>query len=59
MSALAPGKLALIEIVGKSTCGNGETGKILKAITPANAIPTTSKVVATGRLMKGVEKLMD
>ncbi len=59
ISALAPGKLALIEMVGKSTCGSGETGKILNAIKPANVIATTSRVVAIGRLMKGAETFMD
>ncbi len=27
ISGLAPGRLALTEMVGKSTCGSGETGK--------------------------------
>src|ERR1700712_2408102 len=58
ISALAPGRLALTEIVGKSTCGNGETGSTWKAIPPAIAIATVSSVVATGRLINGVEMLM-
>jgi hypothetical protein len=49
ISALAPGRLALTEMVGKSTCGNGETGSTLNAIAPAIAIAKVSSVVATGR----------
>ncbi len=49
ISALAPGRLALTEMVGKSTSGRGETGSTLKAIAPARAIATVSRVVATGR----------
>jgi hypothetical protein len=49
ISALAPGKLAPTEIVGKSTWGKGETGRTLNAIAPAMAIAVVSKVVATGR----------
>src|SRR5580700_3619872 len=53
ISALAPGKLALTEMVGKSTCGKGETGRTSKAIAPAMAMAIVSSVVATGRWMKG------
>jgi hypothetical protein len=49
ISALPPGRLAFTEIVGKSTCGNGETGSTVNAIAPAMAIATVSSVVATGR----------
>lgn len=55
MSGLPPGKPAETEIVGKSTCGNGETGKTLKAMAPTSVMPAISKVVATGRRMKGAE----
>ncbi len=58
ISALAPGRLAETEIVGKSTCGSGETGSTLKAIPPAMAIAAVSRVVATGRRMKGAERFM-
>src|SRR6266568_5137439 len=58
ISALAPGKLALTEMVGKSTCGNGETGRTLNAMAPAIAIAIVSKVVATGRWINGVETFM-
>src|ERR1700691_4390345 len=53
--ALAPGKPADTEMVGKSTCGRGETGSTLKAIPPAIAMAAVSRVVATGRRMKGAE----
>jgi hypothetical protein len=49
MSALAPGKLALTEMVGKSTSGSGATGSTSNAIAPARAIASVSSVVATGR----------
>src|SRR5580692_4272226 len=58
ISALAPGRLALTEMVGKSTCGNGETGRTLKAMAPAMAIATVRRVVATGRWMNGAETFM-
>src|SRR5208282_547949 len=58
MSALAPGKPALTEIVGKSTSGKGATGSTSNAIAPARATATVSSVVATGRLMKGAEMFM-
>src|ERR1700761_4675574 len=58
ISGLAPGSDAETEIVGKSTCGNGDTGKPRYATMPASATPAVSKVVAIGRLMKGEEKLM-
>src|SRR5271165_890057 len=58
MSALPPGKLAFTEIVGKSTCGRGETGSTRNAIPPAMATAMVSSVVATGRLMKGAEIFM-
>src|SRR4051794_25184793 len=57
-SGLAPGSCACTEMVGKSTCGNGETGSLKKAIAPARMMPIVSRVVATGRRMKGVEKFM-
>jgi hypothetical protein len=34
VSGLAPGKPACTEIVGKSTCGRGDTGKIRNATAP-------------------------
>src|SRR6185369_9174871 len=51
----APGRPALTEMVGKSTCGRGDTGRRRKASTPASTSPIVSRVVATGRFMKGAE----
>ncbi len=58
MSALPPGKLALTEMVGKSTCGRGDTGSTSNAMAPASAIATVIRVVATGLRMKGAEMFM-
>ena len=55
ISALPPGRPALTLMVGKSTCGSGETGRKLKAIAPAMAMAIVSSVVATGRKMNGRE----
>ena len=52
VSGLAPGSLALTRIVGKSTCGSGETGSQLKATIPASMIASVTRTVATGRRMK-------
>jgi hypothetical protein len=41
-----------------STYGSGETGSLKKATTPAAARPNVSRVVATGRRMKGVDGSM-
>ena len=49
VSGLAPGSEAPTEIVGKSTCGSGETGRNRYARIPDNAIATVSRVVPTGR----------
>src|SRR6185437_10049986 len=47
-SALAPGRPAETEMVGKSTCGSGETGSTEKPAMPAMATAAVSSVVATG-----------
>src|ERR1043166_9034881 len=57
VSGLAPGNAAPTAIVGKSICGNGATGKKRKATAPDRKIAMVMSVVATGRLMKGAEKL--
>ena len=49
VSGLAPGRPVLTEMVGKSTCGSGDTGKMRNATTPASAMAMVSSVVATGR----------
>src|SRR5580698_5571272 len=53
VSALAPARLAFTWMVGKSTCGSGETGKMRNATPPAMAIAAVSSVVAMGLRMKG------
>ena len=58
ISALAPGNDAATEIVGKSTCGRGETGSTVKATAPAMATAIVSRVVATGRRMKSPDGFM-
>src|SRR6266436_5070729 len=55
VSGLAPGNVAWTDIVGKSTCGSGETGSLKNAKIPASAIPIVSNVVATGRAMNGAD----
>src|SRR5438105_754104 len=57
VSGLAPGICASTEIVGNSTCGNGDTGSLRKANRPASATPSVNSVVATGRSINGVERL--
>jgi hypothetical protein len=42
-------------MVGKSTCGNGATGKNGYDIAPTRSTPTISSEVAIGRCMNGVE----
>src|SRR5271157_2679293 len=58
ISGLAPGNPAPTEIVGKSTCGSGDTGNSLKATAPARAMAAVRRVVATGRRMNGDERLI-
>src|SRR5471030_2834586 len=56
VSGEAPGSDADTEIVGKSTLGNGATGNLVNAMPPASRTPKVSKVVATGRAMKGADR---
>ena len=58
ISALAPGRPACTLMVGKSTCGSGDTGSTVNAIAPAIATAMVSSVVATGRRMNGEDRLM-
>src|SRR5271157_88672 len=58
ISGLAPGKLAPTEIVGKSTCGSGETGNSRNATAPASAIAAVRSVVATGLRINGEDRLI-
>ncbi len=57
VSGLAPGSDAWTTMVGKSTCGRGETGSRANATRPASAMPKVRSVVAMGRLMKSSEGL--
>ena len=57
VSGLAPGRPAPTEMVGKSTCGSGATGRNRKATTPDRRMAKVISEVATGRRMKGAEKL--
>src|SRR6266404_319267 len=45
-------------MVGKSTCGSGDTGSWKNAIAPARVMPKVSSVVATGRRMKDSDTLI-
>src|SRR6476646_5745457 len=57
VSGLAPGRPAPTPIVGKSTCGNGATGRKRNATAPERKMAKVSSDVATGRRMNGAEKL--
>src|SRR5213593_3336486 len=57
-SGLAPGSAAETWIVGKSTCGKGDTGSNVYASAPAKATETVKRVVATGRWMNGADILI-
>ena len=52
VSGLAPGRLAEIWIVGKSTLGRSLTGRTRYAVIPKNRMPSMTKVVMTGRRIK-------
>jgi hypothetical protein len=58
VSGLAPGKLALTVIVGKSTAGRSLTGSRRYAVIPKNKIITITSTVVTGRLMNSSEKFI-
>src|SRR5712664_4623981 len=57
VSGLAPGRPAPTAMVGKSICGSGATGRKRKATAPERKMAKVISVVATGRLIKGAEKL--
>ena len=58
VSGLAPGSDAEMLMVGKSTCGNGATGRSGKATMPTSASAIIKSEVAIGRRMKGAEIFM-
>src|SRR3979411_396218 len=57
VSGLAPGRLAPTPMVGKSTCGSGGTGRKRNETAPERKMAMVINDVATGRRMKGAEKL--
>ncbi len=58
VSGLAPGTVAVTEIVGKSTCGSGASGKSGNTTMPSTASAAVNSEVAIGRRMNGSEKFM-
>jgi hypothetical protein len=58
VSGLAPGNDADTLMVGKSTCGKGDTGRNRNATAPARAMATVNSVVAIGLRMNASEILM-
>ena len=58
VSGLAPGRLALTVMVGKSTVGRSLTGSDLYPKAPKIRIPTITSVVVTGRRMNSPEMFM-
>src|SRR6202790_4357934 len=58
VSGLAPGNDAPTEMVGKSTCGSGATGRNGNTTRPSRNIPPINREVAIGRRTNGSEILM-
>ena len=58
VSGLAPANRAVTEIMGKSICGKGATGRKIRDIPPANTHASQISVVATGRTTKIESHLM-
>src|SRR4026208_1476332 len=58
VSALAPGKVAVTAMGGKSTLGSAETGKRRQANTPNAMIDAVMSVVITGRRMQSSESVI-
>src|SRR6266550_1063778 len=58
VSALAPGKVAVTAMVGKSTLGSAETGNRRKPNTPNAMIDAVISVVITGRRMQSSESVI-
>ena len=59
VSALAPGRVAVTAMVGKSTLGSAETGSRRKPNTPNAMIDAVISVVMTGRRMQSSESVID
>src|SRR6266851_3701626 len=58
VSALAPGKVAVTAMVGKSTLGSAETGSGRKPNTPNAMIDAVIRVVMTGRRIQSSESVI-
>src|SRR5258708_2755732 len=58
VSALAPGRVAVTAMVGKSTLGSAETGSSRKPNTPNAMIDAVISVVMTGRRIQSSESVM-
>src|ERR1700710_601918 len=58
VSALAPGKVAVTAMVGKSTLGSADTGSSRKPNTPNAMIEAVISVVMTGRRIQSSESIM-
>ena len=58
VSALAPGKVAVTAMVGKSTFGSAETGSSRKPNTPKAMIEAVRSVVITGRRIQSSERVI-
>ena len=58
VSALAPGRVAVTAMVGKSTLGSAETGSRRKPNTPNAMIEAVSSVVMTGRRIQSSESVI-
>ena len=58
VSALAPGKVAVTAMVGKSTRGRAETGSRRNPNTPNAMIDAVISVVMTGRRIQSSERVM-
>ena len=59
VSALAPGRVAVTAMVGKSTLGSAETGNSRNPNTPKAMIVAVISVVMTGRRIQSSERVMD
>src|ERR1700712_5677945 len=58
VSALAPGRVAVTAMVGKSTLGSADTGSSRKANTPKAMIEAVMSVVITGLRIQSSESVI-
>src|SRR5260370_2540045 len=58
VSALAPGRVAVTAMVGKSTLGSAETGSSRKPNTPNAMIEAGIRVLITGRRIQRSRKVL-